>query len=579
MRKPRSRALLLAKRFFQGVWPALLIWIVLFTTRLLLAKGRYSITPEECHTGGVASEIIANGFRFPLLAYSPEVYENGIIVNGILAIPFFALFGHNVLSLKILATTIATLTTIAGLCLLNRVVTHLDRPQTERVVASGLYVALLAFSPFMFTYKSLDSLGDENEGVLATMYLLLLFVRRIEVPSRVRQVTLWMALGLAASWHVGTLLVTALVVVHELWSVRNGLSQVRDLRLAFYSFMTGHLPGLAAAWANGFAQYSMIFDKFNHPGTSRATLLKFWANALWSYVLPTPVWLLLLIGGFAWLLIQAIRLRPPHALAYFGLYVIGHQFMMLNASGHSDYFVYAHYLQVIPVAVWAARFLLDPPFTKMPRSMAATGIFVLFTAIIAPNLEPDFGKIASLRADTGRASCFWRFGRAFLNRSQHEIDGAMKLCRLLGGDAALECISGVAFDQAQSFSATVGQSSVERRAFAYGTGQGFVRIHGGDVSGCDTLETPPEREACFSGAVAQCAMYADLRSFGGLHAPSCKTVPPPFNGIAKSWMDMLSERPKSVSTPSMFPDPRDVCGQILERCFSIPSNRLSTNTN
>src|SRR5438105_3833460 len=44
----------------------------LFLARLMLARSLGYISPEECHTGGIAREILQHGFQFPLVAYTPE---------------------------------------------------------------------------------------------------------------------------------------------------------------------------------------------------------------------------------------------------------------------------------------------------------------------------------------------------------------------------------------------------------------------------------------------------------------------------------------------------------------------------
>ena len=70
-----------------------LVLLYVFTRLLVLFCAIDKVTlDEELYRGNIAKELIS-GPAFPFLDYQRSEYEGGSLVNGVLAVPFFLLFG------------------------------------------------------------------------------------------------------------------------------------------------------------------------------------------------------------------------------------------------------------------------------------------------------------------------------------------------------------------------------------------------------------------------------------------------------------------------------------------------------
>ena len=498
------------------------IFIALFLIRTVLYANLPDATSESCHTGGIAVEILDHGLRLPLRAYTPEMYEIGIVIEGFLAAPLFALLGPNLLAIKLLATLFATVAACAGLALVPRLLDarEITDVRVRRSVVAG-YLLLTALAPRVFTLKMLDGLGDHNEGTALAIVLLLLLVRRIEVPaSRGRFVALWLACGLAAFWEKGTFMAVAVAAAYEILALRKGLSSPRVLSTAAALFAVGYTPGIITHVATRFHDVFDVAEKFAHRGSLPRTLSALVQGAGTS----APYLLLLFVAAPAlWMWTGWHKRAADAPVAYLSAYVALHLALALKApAAPGFYFLYGFPLWAIGAAALVAEAgARIATRSHLSLNVALASMMFVVGLLAAPHLTFDTRHVLRLLHDQDRAACSWRFGRAFTLTMPGPGD-AVAACRALGGDRAYECISGLPFG-AQG---AVGYLSNgrERRAYAFGVGRVSL-LHGGRGGACEKLPDATMQAACMTGRRWECLSLANLLarvSLGqSLRRPTC----------------------------------------------------------
>jgi len=127
---------------------------------------RFPMGLEECHTGAVVREIIENGFEFPIEQYTPEYYENTIIIGSLLSIIPVRLFGLSVFSLKSIPFLFSYLCLVIGCLILFR-----------SGFKKGIWFYLFCYfaGPLPFIYQNMDSVGNHIIGLFSSSLNLYLF--------------------------------------------------------------------------------------------------------------------------------------------------------------------------------------------------------------------------------------------------------------------------------------------------------------------------------------------------------------------------------------------------------------------
>jgi len=122
---------------------------------------------EELYRGNVAKELIT-GAAFPLSDYQRSEYEGGSLVDGLLAVPLFLLFGEKLLSLKLVGL-------LVGTCFFILWYLFLDRFFNRRVAvwASLLFIFM---SPLGMR-ASISSFGAQEQVGLFALLALFIFYR------------------------------------------------------------------------------------------------------------------------------------------------------------------------------------------------------------------------------------------------------------------------------------------------------------------------------------------------------------------------------------------------------------------
>lgn len=506
----------------------LAIGLALFAARILFMPDIPDVSPETCHSGAIASELLDHGIRFPLLAYTPESYENGIIVEGFLTVPFFQLFGRNLLALKLLAHVFATVSTLMGFALLERALDWRAVRDGARSLARWCYFLLMVLAPSVFTFKMLDALGDHNEGTALAMVLLVLLVRRIERPTTIRLVALWLTAGIFAVWERGTLMVVLIAGLHELTAAARSRALWTRPFLAVGLFLIGYAPGFYISIVRGFSDAEAIAGKFS----LRSPFLGIVDFLTKSWI--RPLFVFLFLGACVDWMATGWRQRRDNAVAMClaGFALLHVVLVGLTGRTNGFYHLYSFFVMAIPPAIWSAR-LGNFLSHRFALPLPATGLMLSVVLVLGlrPELRLDLGRLQSLHRDDAQAACYWRFGRAF-GQFTHDPAAAAKLCRSLGTGGALECMSGLAYASVTAADAQL-QSSEERLALSFGYGRS--ECHGSrQEHPCASLSAPEERHACESGSRWECLFFLDMerRVLDGrlLSRPTCD-VSVPFVGF------------------------------------------------
>lgn len=551
---------------------------VLFVSRFFLLTSAAFVTPEECHTGGIAAEVLKHGLRFPLWAYTPENYENGIVIGGLLATPLYGLFGEDVFALKLFAFVISATGMLAGLALLRRLLaaTGLESRHARFAAFVG-YVMLLVAGPASFVHKSLDAIGDHNEGSALSLLLLVLTARRHERRTVRALVVLWLAAGFAVVWEKGTAVVVGLALlaeVHRAWRGRQAWSR---LPVAIALFLVGYSPALLLvhrplnAWA-------VVAQKFTGSGgfAPVGTLV----DLFWLYGDRSAFWMGLFLVSLVGLFVAAFRERPRTGIAgVLALYTATHVVFLSATDPTEPPLDYCHY--VFPMLAMGAAVLLAQAAEAASTSRWRTARIVFplasvslggFLLLTSPTWSPDAGFPARLLNDHGRATCYWRFGRAFYHATD-QLPEAVDMCRRLGDDHSLECISGLPFaTDARPEQGTL--KPREQRAFAFGWGSAASRDQ--HRAGCSAFAGADAR-VCRAGHHWDCVVYANLLSVllegRRLGRPHC-SMAPPWQGFATATEGWIDEAPspgnqnqEEASAYREVQASMSECDAVLDECY------------
>lgn len=192
---------------------------------------------EELYRGTIAREIV-QGPLIPLweyLDYQVEYFPGGTLVVGMLAVPFFMLFGQTYISLKLVGLLFALGTFIVWFLFLDKFFNR-----RAAVIASLLFI----FCPPFYTKMSLITWGAHPEANFFTALSLFIFYRiffRVEIGGKNLDF-FW--LGLCAGfafWFVQTYLLTLAFILLCWFAFDRGFL----LRKTFYIFGGGFLLGFS----------------------------------------------------------------------------------------------------------------------------------------------------------------------------------------------------------------------------------------------------------------------------------------------------------------------------------------------
>lgn len=199
---------------------------------------------EELYRGTVAREII-HGPLIPLweyLDFKVEYFPGGTLVAGILAVPFFLLFGETYFSLKLVGLLFALGAFILWYLFLDKFFSR-----RTAVVTALIFIFCAPF----YTMSSLITWGAHPEANFFTILSLYLFYN-IFFISREKKALWFLALGLVSGfgvWFVQTYLVTVIFILGFWYVFDKNFFRGKD----FFAFVCGCVIGFSPAFYYAFS--------------------------------------------------------------------------------------------------------------------------------------------------------------------------------------------------------------------------------------------------------------------------------------------------------------------------------------
>ena len=213
-----------------------LLYVLVRLLVLFCAIDRVTLD-EELYRGNIAKELIS-GPAFPFFDYQRSEYEGGSLVSGILAVPFFLLFGKKLIALKFVGLLIGT-----GLFILWYL--FLDKFFSRKVaVWTSL---LLIFPPPPWIKGSISSYGAQYEVNFFTMLAVLIFYQIFFIrKKKVLFGLLGAVCGFGIFFHYSFL--PTLLTIILFWYI---FDKKFFLESEFFIFTAAFLTGLAPwIWYN-----------------------------------------------------------------------------------------------------------------------------------------------------------------------------------------------------------------------------------------------------------------------------------------------------------------------------------------
>lgn len=198
---------------------------------------------EELYRGTVAREII-HGPLIPLweyLDFKVEYFPGGTLVVGILAAPFFLLFGETYFSLKLVGLLFALGTFILWYLFLDKFFSR-----RAAVITALMFIFCAPF----YTMSSLVAWGAHPEASFFTILSIYLFYNIFFVQGK-KKAMLCLALGLVSGfgvWFVQTYLVTVVFILACWYVFDNSFFRKKGFLIFSGASLAGFSPALYYAF-------------------------------------------------------------------------------------------------------------------------------------------------------------------------------------------------------------------------------------------------------------------------------------------------------------------------------------------
>jgi len=546
--------------------------LLLFAARFLARAHLVPLIDQECHIGAIAVDVLAHGIRFPLLAYAPNEYDNGSFFSGLASALSFAVFGRNVLALKLVTHLVSAAGAVAALALLRRGLDELGVTwRGARRAAIAALVLGFALAPRVVTLASLYAVGNHAEGAAIGAILLALFAARRPPDSAPRTAAFWALVGVALYLNKGAFAVVPALAAVELWLARHAW---RRLAAAAAGLLLGALPELVViTQRHGLGWQAMAAKAERHAGGFPNAFL----HSLSSLADHRPellaAWAIAVACGVGWLWDSMRRgdwrdgrsgpAAPPVALAVLvGAVLTQLAALAVMAQGELDtYAVYAYPALVVLSALVIGRAVATVAARRPVRhayAVAAAALLLLVVVLRPDALSAGPPSVAELWRDQRGAACAWRFAEGFGREHAHGLAApgqtrtqhAIARCRALSEpDLALDCVGGIARElHWRGIGRVAGAppaelSAAERRAYAYAYGTHRF----GDARACADFTDPALTAECAAAVRLECLAFADVTArFAtgrGIGRPRCEIAVPPMDTYWASMRRALLARP------------------------------------
>jgi hypothetical protein len=528
---------------------------------------------EECHTGAIAREILANGFDLPIEQYTPEYYENSIVAAGILTIVPVWIMGLSRLSVEMTPFVLSFAAFMVFCALLRRA-----------GLGSGIWFFIVSyyFSSISFVIHTMDSVGSHILGIFIGSFIIWQFYESRVSKKNINFYMMMFAIGLGLFLNMASLMFAALCFLAYIFyrpvSGEKQRASVPTLIKGAAAFLIGAAPFaffmiktkmMSATYLFGvFGRRSSSFGDWNSfiNNTVDYMLYQFDGKPWLAALLFVPV-LILWVGWLAgWgKTVSESKKLLLYLICFFPAPVFG-AVVVFSGGEFTTYHIY-----LLPLLFMAGAALssivIDCVFKNPVSSTFAQ--FALSMALIAVFLSGEQFKnlnfsvaraVKVLTADEEEAFCYWRFGRAFGNHTEFKGDTAVyakdmvAACGRFDEDQKTnECLWG------WSAEATHGGFMLDAKAaLALGSDRAslIARSKGGWAS--SILKCFEVHEAfvgdCFRGIAERKAIkiYSVRRAGDPYIRLPCLSEEREFSGLVEWNMEKLRE--PGGSTPQECPD-------------------------
>ena len=211
---------------------ALLIALFIAWRVVLLVWSPFVFDEEEYKTGSIA-HLVMTGPQLPVIELTPGDYEGGTLIAGLLAIPFFALLGHNFIALKMVAVSFSLLLLVSIYLLAKKLAGR---------TAAGIAGASLILAPPYISQITLLPWGNYAEAAALSALTFLVAAPMFEKGRRTPGLLMGLGFltGLGTYIHYGYL--AAPLTVCLMWLLRDRL---RIFNWSMLLFMLGVLIGFS----------------------------------------------------------------------------------------------------------------------------------------------------------------------------------------------------------------------------------------------------------------------------------------------------------------------------------------------
>jgi hypothetical protein len=399
---------------------------------------------DECHTGAVAREILEHGFQFPLQQYTPEYYENSIIVESLLTVVSARLMGLSRLSLEIVPFLFSFATLLVFCSLLIRA-----------GYKSGLWFFIISyfFISGMFVYITMDSVGNHIIGLFLGALILHQFYGGYVNRNPKHFYKMMFIIGLGLFVHVGSLLYALLcLLVYLLYKPATGtrprLSSSMKIKGAML-LLLGACPFIIFLFKTKMMNVISLFTV----ASRRNIGVQDWAayarkaGGQFLFQFDDRLWLLAFYSiMFLFVLSFWVKLRKQDVpakmrlLVYIICFFTMPVFAAVSVISGGEFTTYHAYLMPLLFMAGSVVFssLTDRYFSTTVSSAAAQVVLsmLILTMLMSNAYQKQFNlsprhAIRELTSNKNLAFCYWRFGSSFNNYVSYDGDSAKYASEIL----------------------------------------------------------------------------------------------------------------------------------------------------
>jgi 4-amino-4-deoxy-L-arabinose transferase-like glycosyltransferase len=337
---------------------------------LLFVPPNYLIDPEDLARGAIAHDLTRGGLKVPFWDYLADYYSGGSIVVGLLAVPFFWLFGSTLFALRLVPTLFALGVLLAWYAFVARNFSN----------RAALFTAcFFVLPPQVYLEGSSLAMGHHPETMLfsAVGFLLLFEMLRRDDGRLSWPVGLGLCLGFGTWFCYTTFVSVAIVLAWWFWHDRRFVAR-RSFAVFLIFFALGFSPWIFANLSHQFRGMEFLEDglRYHYLRGLPETAWRIAKTALWC--LPTMFVLDPFHDG------QSL-FWPVIDTAIFGaalLYVVGRERDRASLAGPPPsgwFFAAASIVYVLAVSV--TRYGLEPFGSlylapMLPFFFASAGVFL-----------------------------------------------------------------------------------------------------------------------------------------------------------------------------------------------------------